>query len=96
MRFEWDPAKAISNWRKHGVSFDTARLAFADPYALTRQDRVEGHEYRWQTIGMVKGVALFFVAHVDREEDGEEVVRIISARLADRSERRRYEQARED
>lgn len=95
MRFEWDAAKAASNRQKHGVSFETAALVFADPCALTVQDRVEGHEYRWQTIGLAGGVALLLVAHADRDEDGEEVIRIISARRADRSERRRYEQARE-
>lgn len=95
MRFEWNSAKAESNRKKHKVSFETATLVFADPYALTDQDRIEGHEYRWQTIGLVNGVTVLLVAHADREEDGEEVVRIISARLADRSERKRYEQARE-
>lgn len=39
VRFEWDPAKAEVNRRKHGVSFETAMLAFADPFALSEQDR---------------------------------------------------------
>ena len=39
MRFEWDPAKAAANRRKHGVSFETAARVFADPYALFEQDR---------------------------------------------------------
>jgi uncharacterized DUF497 family protein len=95
VRFEWDAAKAAGNRRKHGVSFETATLVFSDPDALTDQDRIEGHEYRWRTIGLVDGVTLILVAHVDREEDGEDVVRIISARRADRTERKRYEQARE-
>ncbi|HMN85558.1 MAG TPA: BrnT family toxin [Bauldia sp.] len=95
MRFEWDAAKAAHNRQKHGVSFETATLVFADPHALTDQDRIEGREYRWQTIGLVNGVVLLLVAHTDREVDGEEVVRIISARRADKSERDRYEQARE-
>ena len=95
MRFEWDAAKAASNRQKHGVSFETAALVFADPYALTHQDRIEDREYRWQTIGLVYGVTLLLVAHADRDEDGEDVIRIISARRADRTERRRYEQARE-
>lgn len=60
---------------------------------MTDQDRIEGHEYRWQTIGSVNGVMLLVVAHADREEDGEEIVRIVFARRADKSERRRYEQA---
>ncbi len=95
-RFEWDPAKAAANLRKHGVSFEIAMRAFADPFAFTEQDRIEGGEVRWQTLGMVEGRVLLLVAHTvgDEDEDGEpvEIIRIISARAADRKERRRYEQ----
>lgn len=90
--FEWDPAKAESNRRKHGVSFELAMRVFADPYALSQQDRIEGGEYRWKTIGMIEGTLVLVVAHADREEDGIEIIRIISARRADTRERRRYEQ----
>lgn len=93
IRFEWDPAKADANRRKHGVTFEEAARAFADPLALSEQDRIEGNEYRWQTIGMVDGIILLLVAHANRDaEDGSEIIRIISARRADRKERRRYEQ----
>jgi len=95
-RFEWDPAKAQSNLRKHGVSFDLATLVFSDPFALIRQDRIEGGEYRWQALGMVEGDLLLLVVHTVREEDRNgdiiEVIRIISAREADRAEKRQYEQ----
>ena len=95
-RFEWNPVKAAANLRKHGVSFEIAMRAFADPFALTEQDRVEGGERRWRTLGMADGRVLLLVAHTirDEDEDGEaiEVIRIISARAADRKERRRYEQ----
>ncbi len=95
-RFEWDPVKAAANLRKHGVSFEIAMRAFADPFALTWPDRVEGGEQRWQTLGMAEGRVLLLVAHTiwDEDEDGEaiEIVRVISARAADRKERRRYEQ----
>jgi len=50
--FEWDEAKARSNERKHGVRFEDAMLVFADPYALVEQDRLEGGELRWQTLGL--------------------------------------------
>lgn len=96
IRFEWDPAKAATNQRKHGLSFETASRAFADPFALTEQDRLDDGEQRWRTIGVVEGHLLLLVAHLIREEDDEgqiiEVIRIISARKADRSERRRYEE----
>jgi uncharacterized protein len=45
-RFEWDPAKAVSNLRKHGVSFSAAVRVFADPFALTEQDRIKDGELR--------------------------------------------------
>ena len=98
IRFEWDPAKAASNLRKHHVSFETAIRAFADPFALADQDRIEGGEQRWQTLGVVEGHNLLLVVHTiqdeDENEDGQpvEIIRIISAREADRKERQRYEQ----
>jgi uncharacterized DUF497 family protein len=94
IRFEWDPAKARSNERKHGVGFEIALHVFEDPNALVEQDRIEGGEQRWQTLGLVGGVLLLLVAHTVRFEDEDEVdevVRIISARRADRKERQRYE-----
>lgn len=90
--FEWDDNKAESNFRKHGIRFEDAALAFDDPFAVSVQDRIENEEQRWQTIGMVGGCLLLLVAHTVRfEEEGFEVVRIISARRVDRKERRRYE-----
>jgi uncharacterized DUF497 family protein len=90
--FEWDDKKAESNFRKHGIRFDEAALAFDDPFAVSEQNRIENGEQRWQTIGMAGGCLLLLVAHtVHFEDDGIEVVRIISARRVDRKERRRYE-----
>jgi uncharacterized protein len=91
-RFEWDQTKAASNLRKHGVSFETAVRVFADPYALVEQDRTENGEERWQTIGNVEGVVMLLVAHTVSEQEEIEVIRIISARRANRRERRRYEE----
>ena len=91
-RFEWDDAKAKRNLRKHGVAFDDAIVAFTDPFAVMKQDRIEGGERRWQTLGMVGGYSVLLVAHtVGEADDGAEVIRIISARAADRKERKRYE-----
>jgi uncharacterized protein len=96
VRFDWDSAKAESNRRKHGISFATAVRAFGDPFALTTASGVEDGEMRWQTLGLVEGHVLLLVVHIVSEEDpdkGEiEIIRIISARRADRSERRRYEE----
>jgi uncharacterized DUF497 family protein len=95
-RFEWDPAKAAINLRKHAISFDIALRVFAGPFALTEQVRVERDEQRWQTLGTVEDHLLALVAHAIRDEEQDdqpiEVIRIISARRADRTERQRYEQ----
>src|SRR5437016_13466234 len=94
VRVEWDEAKAKSNERKHGVRFEDAMLVFADPYALVEQDRIEGGELRWQTLGLVGGIVLILVAHTVRNEQEDEIIRIISARRAVRKERKRYDENR--
>ncbi len=81
-KFEWDAAKAAPNERKHGVSFELATQVFADPRHITRQDRIENCERRWQTVGAVGGIKLLLVAHLWRDDDGEECIRPISARPA--------------
>ena len=96
VRFEWDAAKAKSNARKHGVRFEDAMLVFSDPYALVEQDRLEGGELRWQTLGLVGGIVLLLVAHTVRNEQGYEIIRIISARRATRKERKRYDENRKE
>jgi uncharacterized DUF497 family protein len=92
-RFEWNLVKAAANLRKHGLSFETAIRVFADPVALFEQDRIVDGESRWQAIGIVDNFLMLMVAHTVREHDDFEVIRIISARRADRSERKRYEEA---
>ncbi len=92
MRFIWDEEKSRRNLAKHKVSFETARLAFDDPNAVSRLERVEDGEERWQTLGLVGGIVILFVAHTYREEGGEEIIRIISARKATAQERAAYEQ----
>ncbi len=95
MRFEWDLVKAAANLAKHGIAFEDAARVFDDPLQRSRQDRTEGGELRWQTLGMAGGtLLLLLVAHTWREDDDEEVIRIISARTANKRERRDYEQGR--
>jgi uncharacterized DUF497 family protein len=93
-RFQWDPEKAEANFRKHGIRFKVAAKVFDDPCVFIRQDRVVEDEPRWQAIGLVEGTAILLVAHSYYVEDAEEVIRIISARKADRTERKVYEQNR--
>jgi len=92
VRVEWDERKNRTNRRKHGVSFDLAQEVFDDPLALSKLDRVEAGEERWRTLGMVEGIVLLLVTHTVRDDHGEEVIRIISARKATAHERRHYEQ----
>jgi uncharacterized DUF497 family protein len=92
--FEWDEAKAHSNEREHGVNFEDAMLVFSDPYAFVEQDRIEGDELRWQAIALVGGVVILLVAHTVRQQGRDEIIRIISARRAERKERRRYDENR--
>jgi uncharacterized DUF497 family protein len=95
LRFEWDPVKARTNQRKHGVSFEDAMHVFEDFCALFEPDRANGAgELRWQAVGLAGGVAVLLVVHTVREEGEDDVVRRISARRATRNERRRYEQTR--
>jgi len=90
VRFDWDPEKAASNLKKHGVSFEEAASVFADPLALYSED--PSHPERTRVIGVSTGRRLLFCVFVDRDEDE---FRIISARKATAHERRRYEEGTE-
>jgi uncharacterized protein len=89
--FEWDEQKNESNRKKHGVSFETAALVFEDPDCLMFVERNEGREERWHAIGAIRASLLFLtVVHTHRDEQGQQIVRIISARRATRRERKLY------
>ena len=92
MRLIWEERKSRRNLAKHKVSFETATLVFDDPRAISRLDRIEHGEERWQTLGLAGGIVVLLVAHTYYDEDGEEVIRIISARKATPHERKMYEQ----
>jgi uncharacterized DUF497 family protein len=89
MRFVWDPNKASFNERKHGVSFSEASTAFRDTLSVTGfdPDHSQG-EHRYVTFGNSNLDRLLAVSHTEEDD----VVRIISARLATRQERRIYEE----
>jgi uncharacterized DUF497 family protein len=98
MLFEWDAEKNLSNQRKHsGIDFETASRVFADPDLILRKDRVVDGEQRWHAIGGVRRAVLLVVhAYFEEKSNGEETIRIISARQANPRERRVYlEQAPE-
>jgi uncharacterized DUF497 family protein len=83
-KFEWDPAKAAGNLRKHGVSFETAQKAFSDWNAIERLDD-DPDEPRFIRIGMADGDVVA-VVYTERRN----VIRIISARKARRREQKIY------
>ncbi|MDQ3262210.1 MAG: BrnT family toxin [Myxococcota bacterium] len=87
LNFTWDPQKAASNVRKHGVSFAEAATVFADPLALFVQDSV--HEDRLVLIGASSHQRVLFTVFAEVSDD---TVRIISARRVTVRERRRYEE----
>lgn len=89
MYFEWNSAKAARNLRKHRVSFEEASSVFYDPLAVTGADPDHSEsEERFITFGMSSAGQLLVVCHTERRK----AIRIISARVATRSERRIYEE----
>jgi uncharacterized protein len=91
MRFEWDEGKNRVNQSKHdGLDFEAAARVFNDPKVVLAKDRVVEGEQRWHAIGTVSGAVLLVVHTYREEDDGEEIIRIISAREANQRERRVY------
>jgi len=88
IEFEWDPAKARINLRKHGVAFREATTVFRDPLSVTIYDPdLSEEEDRYLTVGTSVGGRFLMVAHTDRGFR----TRIISARKLTRVEREAYE-----
>jgi uncharacterized DUF497 family protein len=89
LRFEWDEAKSRANRKRHGVSFEEARTAFLDENARLIADPDHSEEEdRFLLIGLSLQARLLVVSHCYRQSD--EIIRIISSRRADPSERRDY------
>lgn len=89
IRFEWDSKKAISNAGKHGVTFEEAKTVFYDDQALQFYDvQHSSDEDRFLLLGLSTHLRLLIVCHCVRED--EQVVRILSARKATKSESKYY------
>jgi uncharacterized DUF497 family protein len=91
MNFEWDPNKAKSNYKKHGIRFADAVGVFEDENAITVQDEYDSED-RYITIGIDFLSRILVVVYTFREV----VIRIISARKATARERRMYEEQNEE
>ncbi len=89
LKFEWDDNKNISNQKKHGVSFEEAKTVFSDELGrlIHDPDHSEGEE-RFILMGMSSQHNLLTVCHCERDLN---TIRIISARKADKFERKQYE-----
>ena len=88
LNFEWNPEKAESNIRKHGVTFEEGAMVLRDPLSSTTYDPDHSHEEeRFLTIGSSDLGKILVVSHVDRGDK----IRIISVRRATRREQRAYE-----
>ena len=89
LRFEWDPKKASSNEKKHGVSFEEARTVFFDENAKLIDDPDHSEdEDRFVLLGLSSSLRVILVCHCYRDEGG--VIRIISARKASSHESKQY------
>ena len=88
MRFEWDEVKANKNFKKHGLDFETAARVFGDPFRIEMYDsKYSCDEDRYITIGEIGGTAcVVFVSYTERTD----IIRMISARKANASERSKY------
>ena len=91
MKFEWHPPKAESNLAKHGVSFAEAQEAFADDYGVVIRDEHNSiSEVRYRLIGGSQSRLLVVTYTMREDELGQEVIRLISAREAERWEKQKY------
>jgi uncharacterized DUF497 family protein len=89
LRFDWDPRKAKANLQKHRVSFEEAQTAFLDEDALVIEDPDHSEaEDRFILLGLSAALRVLFVCHCVRESGS--LIRMISARRADRSEQEQY------
>ncbi len=90
IEFTWDKEKNIKNQKKHGISFDEAKTVFFDDAARLIPDPDHSDEEdRYILLGLCSQLRILMVCHCYRNED--ESIRIISARKANKSEKRQYE-----
>lgn len=92
MKFEWNEEKNISNQEKHGISFEEAKEVFDDALHISKLDyKFNYFEERWITVGATTRHKVLVVANLFFTDEGEEIVRIVSARKANKIERQSYE-----
>ena len=93
MKFEWSKTKNKLNIQNHQIDFEEAKEVFNDPLHISRLDyRFDYFEERWITLGTTNKQKILVVANLMFDDNGEEIIRIISARKANPKERQFYEQ----
>ena len=90
MRFEWDESKNTAHIRKHKIDFCDVPSVFDAPLLVKYDDRQDCGEDRWIGIGALRGITVVVVVFTERDTD---TIRIISARKANRYERKQYEKS---
>ncbi|MBM4123082.1 MAG: BrnT family toxin [Nitrospira sp.] len=94
--FEWDSKKAGSNEAKHGVSFEEASTAFFDPGGLDGEDLAHSvREERRFRVALSSAGNVLVIVYTVRSHGHEKTIRLISARLANRKEKKRYQEAKD-
>ena len=90
IKFEWNTAKAVTNIKKHGVSFDEAKSIFFDEFAVQFFDQENStNEDRFLMLGMSNETNLLLVCHCERDDGN--TIRVISARKATKNESKNYQ-----
>ena len=92
MKYEWNEEKNKLNQQKHSISFEEAKEVFEDALQISKLDkRFSYFEERWITVGTTSKHKVLVVANLFFTDDGEEIIRIISARKANKQEKESYE-----
>jgi uncharacterized DUF497 family protein len=90
MKFEWNTAKAVTNIKKYGVSFEEAKSVFFDDFAVQFFDQENsGTEDRFLMLGMSNETNLLLICHCERDDGN--TIRVISARKATKNESKNYQ-----
>lgn len=92
MKVEWDENKNYLNKQKHNLSFELAQHVFDDPHLISQPDHHRNYaEERWVNLGSIANLLIIVVIHTYRSNhNGEEIIRIISARKARKKEQEKY------
>jgi len=90
--FKWDENKNTTNQKKHGLSFEVASQIFKTPFHCPLEFQYVDNEQRWLTVGYLQDILITVVHTYSQDKEGNETIRIISARRATKPERKKYDE----